>query len=708
MKVAVFVLIMLTCCCKSWAQPVIIADDRIESVNEYCEYTLSPLFDIQPGPCTAGELSFVEIAVDVWQDGSIDYVISSNVTYRNWTEDAALASLKGYPSTTLFLEWKVLKSEPANESFEIPEDLGGRYSSHILYYTAVDACGDSSLHTQVYEVRDLTGPVANELSLASLLFQDPDGRGPIPASVEVVASDYNLVSYDNCSAQDELIYLLDGVLPVIDSTVEVGDSLIRVGLDVAHYFDLDGFVSLDIPSFNVCDFWDSVAYRSLMEYYGGDIYRWDPAYRTSSKLMVYDPDHRSLVISFVVGDQALNLSDTSRVYVINTGHGFCPPETVYTPYVGSFIGGEAILYDDCSIDIRVDYDPSVFCPESIDTTFAAIAIADASRDETLLYAAYEVPSEYADWTTDTILAERLSFDSSVRFKHLPVLIEGQAPNQLNDLLSSLPVTGVASFDLSYSLVSSQGHTARQYQRHTVYDTIPPELVGREVVAINPDSNGLVEISATDVLESTTDNCDYTDLLIYNFDDIQPLFIRRPDIACRRLSAIDHLYRSEHKAYIIIEEGVTLAPEVLQEYRAGLWHRWSPAERTAYRYIEFDQDCSPIGVTVQARDSNGNQSAASALVQCTDATSTSDPATSWDVNFYPNPATDHLYVDWHKGDQSKPHIALRSIDGRELQIESSAADSQNQEFDISGLTPGLYILQVSDDKGIIYTQKVIVQ
>lgn len=705
-RLAVFFLLLISHLCLD-AQVVITAEDRIEAVDEYCTHFMRPVFEVESSNCDVGDSVLLQIAVDTWDDGDIDYVYAHDVAHTRWATNYARSQAVGLPAGTQWISSLVLEDTSGYRAL-MPEDLGGLESSHNLYYTVIDQCGDTTRHKQVYHVADLTGPVANAVSLTSLLFHDPDGRGPIPASVELVASDYNVVSYDNCSARDELIYLLDGIFPVIDSTVEVGDSLIHVGLDVAHYFDVDGFVSLDIPSFDLCDSWDSVAYNSLIEYYKADIYRWDPADRTSSSLSIYDPEKGMHDISFVVADESLNVSDTAKVYVQSYHATPCPSPSGYTPYLGGFLGKAAALRDNCSVDILVDYDPTIFCEETIDTVVATLTIVDADRNNTLFYAGHEISPDFENWTTDAVLADELGFDSMVMFKHLSVLIEGQAPSQLTDLLSGLPVTSVVSFDLTYDLVSSLGHTAIHYQRHSVYDTIPPELVMRDVVIVDPDTNALFEIAATDVLLSSTDKCQSTDLLIYNFEDIQPLFIRRPNIECGLLSALDHLYRSEDNRYIIMYEGFPLPDDIIQAYRDGLWHRWSPATRSAYRYISFDQDCSPVSITVQARDSNGNQSSVSGVVQCSESTSTSDGVTLQGVHIYPNPATQRLFIDWGKGNSSKLLISLRSIEGSVILAESSVVMSHHQVLDISTLSPGLYILQVSTDKGIIHTEKIIIQ
>ncbi|HTF05719.1 MAG TPA: T9SS type A sorting domain-containing protein, partial [Bacteroidia bacterium] len=77
-----------------------------------------------------------------------------------------------------------------------------------------------------------------------------------------------------------------------------------------------------------------------------------------------------------------------------------------------------------------------------------------------------------------------------------------------------------------------------------------------------------------------------------------------------------------------------------------------------------------------------------------------------INVYPNPATENLTIaGMETGVQYT--AAITDVSGRT--IISQAVNTQSNVIDVSALAPGMYILNVSDEKGILTgVEKIIVQ
>jgi len=89
--------------------------------------------------------------------------------------------------------------------------------------------------------------------------------------------------------------------------------------------------------------------------------------------------------------------------------------------------------------------------------------------------------------------------------------------------------------------------------------------------------------------------------------------------------------------------------------------------------------------------------------CSAIVSTEEQLTHLDVSLYPNPVTDHLNVDIST-DRQGLHLSLYSIDGRELL--STPMDDGSQQLDLSGYSPGLYLLEVRVADQVIKRDRVV--
>ena len=76
-----------------------------------------------------------------------------------------------------------------------------------------------------------------------------------------------------------------------------------------------------------------------------------------------------------------------------------------------------------------------------------------------------------------------------------------------------------------------------------------------------------------------------------------------------------------------------------------------------------------------------------------------------ISVYPNPASNYIYIQTTQ--RNSNNIFIFDMSGR--MITSKVMKNNTEVFDISTLSKGLYILQVTNTEGAsIYNQKIIVQ
>ncbi|MFN0188698.1 MAG: T9SS type A sorting domain-containing protein [Bacteroidia bacterium] len=86
------------------------------------------------------------------------------------------------------------------------------------------------------------------------------------------------------------------------------------------------------------------------------------------------------------------------------------------------------------------------------------------------------------------------------------------------------------------------------------------------------------------------------------------------------------------------------------------------------------------------------------------TSINEPSTNLGISIFPNPTSDLLHIKF--SDQKNYQLKLVDVAGRILKVY----DNLNTETQIStsSLRSGIYLLQFTNDNGIVYTQKVLVK
>ncbi|MGC9353816.1 MAG: T9SS type A sorting domain-containing protein, partial [Mariniphaga sp.] len=77
--------------------------------------------------------------------------------------------------------------------------------------------------------------------------------------------------------------------------------------------------------------------------------------------------------------------------------------------------------------------------------------------------------------------------------------------------------------------------------------------------------------------------------------------------------------------------------------------------------------------------------------------------------YPNPAKNHLFVEWSELNKNDPvEIVLSDLFGktirRETEIESFF--SSKKQIDLSGISPGIYVVTISDGRRVVSSGKIV--
>ena len=124
--------------------------------------------------------------------------------------------------------------------------------------------------------------------------------------VELWASDFNVNSFDNCTAQENLLYTFEEWAPQIADTI-IQNRLVNV--NVSHFFNANGFVDFN---------GDGGAYPlpkagTLAAYAAGDLQLWRPDLNSSAKVFTCD-DLPQAEVHMTVWDEKLN-SDFCVVYL---------------------------------------------------------------------------------------------------------------------------------------------------------------------------------------------------------------------------------------------------------------------------------------------------------------------------------------------------------------------------------------------------------
>jgi hypothetical protein len=81
-----------------------------------------------------------------------------------------------------------------------------------------------------------------------------------------------------------------------------------------------------------------------------------------------------------------------------------------------------------------------------------------------------------------------------------------------------------------------------------------------------------------------------------------------------------------------------------------------------------------------------------------------------VRVYPNPVTDHFYVDVQTGSRTNVAISLHNASGQQVLSRTlQHVQAQRIRFARNGLSPGVYTVCIKDlDSGRLTTEKIVLQ
>jgi len=182
-------------------QPVIEdCEDKMFEINDHgdidndgivCEAMIT-LTNIATDPgsanCPTGWLKW-KVMVDLWGDGSDDYEYSSFLP----TFDTNFNDTNGNGVPDRYLAPTISGGEVS-----VPlEDIEGSMSNHKVTWEVTDGCGNTYSCNSEFMVVDKKAPTPYCIDISSAVM-DSDG------TVELWAIDFNLNSFDNCSAEESL------------------------------------------------------------------------------------------------------------------------------------------------------------------------------------------------------------------------------------------------------------------------------------------------------------------------------------------------------------------------------------------------------------------------------------------------------------------------------------------------------------------------
>lgn len=178
-------------------------DFMVDVVNEDCdaEVTISATAT-DSGNCPSNWLKWY-IEVDLWNDGSVEYIYSSFISNPN--DDDYIA-----PTTS---------GETLN--ITLPADVAGSMHNHSVVWTVTDGCGNNGSCTSSFMVVDNKPPTPYCINLSTALMETPHPDS-IPY-VKLWACDFDLGSFDNCTHEDDLRFTFRGDIDNPEEGYEYND-----------------------------------------------------------------------------------------------------------------------------------------------------------------------------------------------------------------------------------------------------------------------------------------------------------------------------------------------------------------------------------------------------------------------------------------------------------------------------------------------------
>ena len=246
------------------------------------------------GCITTGWLKW-EVYIDLWADGTNDYLFSSFYT----GPDGAERVIGG----DVVKQYKVNPTSSGQKlKITIPEKIVGKMSNHKVSWKVTDGCHNFTTCHESFMVADKKAPTPVCVPLSTALMQDPDGNGPLLPMVELWAIDFMVKAYDNCTDEDDLLYTFDDWKPQIELKLDANGNPMSV--DHPHFFGATGGVASAVNP-------NTSSYASARaQYLAGNLQLWIPANRSSAKVWVATDiapgDYKEVDVHVTVWDKKFN------------------------------------------------------------------------------------------------------------------------------------------------------------------------------------------------------------------------------------------------------------------------------------------------------------------------------------------------------------------------------------------------------------------
>lgn len=185
-------------------------------------------------------------------------------------------------------------------SIILPDNIEESNNWHRVVWRTTDGCNNSVSQTTYFQVIDNKAPTPYCLNLSTAFMDN--------GAVELWAIDFNVNAFDNCTANDDLLFTFTDVLPPPRNDSEYDSQNDLVWYDGTYWY------------YNA----DTGEYEDRDDY-GGDVQRWEPGLRSSGRIFTAaDTDADGFTeVPVYVWDEGLNI-DFCRVrlrIVDNNGGG---------------------------------------------------------------------------------------------------------------------------------------------------------------------------------------------------------------------------------------------------------------------------------------------------------------------------------------------------------------------------------------------------
>jgi len=214
-----------------------------------------------------------EVYIDLWADGTNDYLFSSfELPGTN-----AVRIINGLPIRVIYV---APTANGAKVTVKLPdtEIIEGKMSNHKIVWKVTDGCHNFASCHENFMVVDKKPPTPYCVSLSTALMEVPAGSptGSLPM-VELWARDFDKGSFDGdvnwpCTPQEDLLFTFENWYPQVNDTI-ISNQLVNI--DVEHYFEL---TATGRKAYLITN------NTAKGRYLNGELQRWLPAAKSSAKV----------------------------------------------------------------------------------------------------------------------------------------------------------------------------------------------------------------------------------------------------------------------------------------------------------------------------------------------------------------------------------------------------------------------------------------